>query len=295
MNDSTALYKVFLERFKRLATDHPEWFRNMLSNIFTMREIGNKTHGDLAEIAITEFIVQFMGDEYSCEHVGKKNYRSKKKEEDIVITEKRTKKEIPVSLKAYGDGALQLSTDKNNCLFPKLEQFGNEITDKQTIQHILQSHEFVSLDHMNVMPLIYREKDKLCSIMVFDFDKMKAETARIFRVNVHERYDIKKKIIVPYKSRKHPIYVFLDNDGGYICEVRYGGADNNGLQRGLWTNTKNALPYFKSLVNDKDNGWISYKENKDLVKLFRLALNSTQQGHVEANVLLQKDIDKQKA
>ena len=30
-------------------------------------------------------------------------------------------------------------------------------------------------------------------------------------------------------------------DHEYICEVRYGGASANALQRGLWTNTKNGL------------------------------------------------------
>ena len=35
---------------------------NTLSNIFTMRLIGNKTHGDLAEIGMAEFINQFMYD-----------------------------------------------------------------------------------------------------------------------------------------------------------------------------------------------------------------------------------------
>ena len=40
------------------------------------------------------------------------------------------------------------------------------------------------------------------------------------------------------KGRKHPVYRFYDDAGGYVCEVRYGGADANALQRGLWTHTK---------------------------------------------------------
>lgn len=72
-----------------------------------------------------------------------------------------------------------------------------------------------------------------------------------------------------------------------ICEVRYGSATANALQRGFWTHTKNAIDYFESLTN----GWISYEHNLTLVQLFRLALNSTEEGHKNANVILQTDID----
>ena len=81
--------------------------------------------------------------------------------------------------------------------------------------------------------------------------------------------------------------MFLDREGRYICEVRYGGATANALQRGFWTHTKNAVNYFESLTN----GWISYEHNLTLVHLFRLALNSTEVGHKNANIILQTDID----
>ena len=55
-------YKDFKERFKLLVGKHRHLVVNTLSNIFTMRLIGNKTHGDLAEIGIAEFINQFMYD-----------------------------------------------------------------------------------------------------------------------------------------------------------------------------------------------------------------------------------------
>ena len=54
------------------------------------------------------------------------------------------------------------------------------------------------------------------------------------------------------KNRKHPVYIFLDSDGKYIAEVRYGNATSNALQRGLWTHTKKALPFFDSITN----GWV---------------------------------------
>jgi hypothetical protein len=57
-----AAYKDFTARFKPLIGKNPHLITTTLSNIFTMRLIGNKTHGDLAEIAIAEFINRFMYD-----------------------------------------------------------------------------------------------------------------------------------------------------------------------------------------------------------------------------------------
>lgn len=91
-------------------------------------------------------------------------------------------------------------------------------------------------------------------------------------------------------GRMHPVYKFVDSHGQYVCEVRYGGATANALQRGLWTHTKNALPYFESLTN----GWIDYSHNLTLVKLFGLALVASESGHKAANLLLQNDIDQLK-
>ena len=106
-------YIDFTTRLKLLASKYPDLVTMTLSNIFTMRLIGNKTHGDLAEIAIAEFINQYMYDFRSI-HVGKDLYRAKSQEEDIKIINEISKAEFPVSLKAYGDGPLQLS----NCRLP---------------------------------------------------------------------------------------------------------------------------------------------------------------------------------
>ncbi|MBS1647369.1 MAG: hypothetical protein JST67_08510 [Bacteroidetes bacterium] len=43
-------YEDFKRRFKLLASKERDLVVNTLSNIFTMRLVGNKTHGDLAEI-----------------------------------------------------------------------------------------------------------------------------------------------------------------------------------------------------------------------------------------------------
>ena len=278
-------YKDFKDRFKLLASEHRHLVVNTLSNIFTMRLIGNKTHGDLAEIGIAEFINQFMYD-FKSIHVGKDLFRSKEREEDIVIINKITKLEFPVSLKAYGDGPLQLSTDSDQKMFPYLVNQGKSIKDKNKIAEIFNSPAFLDFNKINVMPLIYNEKEKRCNIMIFDHEKAKKETARI--VFIGKGRSLTKRSAG--KARIHPIFVFLNNKNNYICEVRYGGASANALQRGLWTQTKNALGYFDSITN----GWIDYSHNHTLVKLFSLALNSTEESHKEANVLLQKDIDKLK-
>ncbi|GHT13194.1 hypothetical protein AGMMS4956_08990 [Bacteroidia bacterium] len=269
-------YNEFKQRFKLLVSKERHLVVNTLSNIFTMRLIGNKTHGDLAEIGIAEFINQFMYD-FKSIHVGKDLFRAKEHEEDIVIINELSKAEIPVSLKAYGDGPLQLSTDKEQNLFPYLQQQGKSITNKTKINKIFASDFFCNALTINVMPLIYNETDKRCNIMIFDHEKAVRETAKIVYVSEGN-------------GRKHPIYLFLDSADKYICEVRYGGASANALQRGLWTHTKNALNFFDSITN----GWIDYSHNHALVKLFSLALNATPLGHEEANIVLQKDIDKLK-
>lgn len=64
----TPTFKDFTDRFQVHARKSPDLITNTLSNIFTMRIIGNKTHGDMAEIGIAEFIDQFMDDYGSKRH-----------------------------------------------------------------------------------------------------------------------------------------------------------------------------------------------------------------------------------
>lgn len=86
------------------------------------------------------------------------------------------------------------------------------------------------------------------------------------------------------------MYRFYDDVGDYVCEVRYGDAAANALQRGLWTRTKNALKYFHSLTN----GWIDYSDNLVLVQLFSHALVATAKGHKSALKKIKEDIEEQK-
>ena len=265
-------YKDFTSRFKLLISKHPDLITITLSNIFTMRLIGNKTHGDLAEIAIAEFINQYMYD-FTSVHVGKDLYRAKTHEEDIKIINEITKAEFPVSLKAYGDGPLQLSTDRDFRMFPRLEREPEEVRGKKKIQKIFHDPAFAEFRNINVLPLIYDEKKQRCNILVFDYDRAMNQTARIARE-------------VAGRGRRHPVYRFYDADGDYVCEVRYGDAAANALQRGLWTHTKNGFKYFDSITN----GWIDYSHNLILVKLFSHALISSSAGHESALEKIKEDI-----
>jgi hypothetical protein len=266
-------YKDFTERLKLFIGKHPALITTTLSNIFTMRLVGNKTHGDLAEIAIAEFINQYMYD-FKSLHVGKDLYRAKSREEDITITNEITKEKFPVSLKAYGDGPLQLSTDKNSLMYPRLMKEGDIIVkDRKRINDIFADPAFSVFSQVNVLPLIYDERKQKCNILVFDYEVAREQTAKIERT--HEG-----------SGRKHPVFRFYDDKDDYICEVRYGDAAANALQRGLWTNTRNALRHFDSITN----GWVSYSHNIVLVQLFSHALVSSDSGHAAALIEIKKDI-----
>lgn len=241
-----------------------------------MRLIGNKTHGDLAEIAIAEFINQYMYDFRSI-HVGKDLYRAKSYEEDIKVINEITKAEFPVSLKAYGDGPLQLSTDKYSRMFSRLKKEKSKITSSSKIKEILSDTAFTDFDSINVLPLIYDEKKQRCNILVFDYELAKEKTVLIKRLDKG-------------RGRKHPVYRFYDTQEDYICEVRYGGASANALQRGLWTHTRNGIKYFDSITN----GWIDYSHNLVLVKLFSHALVSSSNGHSLALEKIKEDIEQLK-
>lgn len=268
---SKKAYQDFTKRFGLLIKKHPTLITMTLSNIFTMRLIGNKTHGDLAEIAISEFINQYMYD-FKSIHVGKDLYRAKSKEEDITVENEVTNEKFPISLKAYGDGPLQLSTDKNFQMYPLLESYG-VIDNTDNIKELLNCNAFSCFSGINVLSLIYDEKKQRCNIMVFDAELAKNSTVLIKKESEGS-------------GRKHPVYRFFDKDNQYICEVRYGGKSENALQRGLWTDTKKAFPYFNSVTN----GWIDYSHNHILVHLFSHALISSSKGHEIALAEIKQDI-----
>jgi len=276
MKTAKEAYLDFIKRLTHLIRKNPHLITVTLSNIFTMRLIGNKTHGDLAEIAISEFVNQYMYD-FKSAHVGKDLYRAKEHEEDIRVTNEIHNIDFTISLKAYGDGPLQLSTDKNFKMFPRLKKDGKSIKGRKAISAIFDDPAFGEFGNINVLPLIYDERKKQCNIMVFDFVRARASTREI-------------QLEEDGKGRTHPVFRFYNENKEYICEVRYGDAHANALQRGLWTNTKNAINYFNSVTG----GWIDYSDNLLLVKLFSHALVSTTDGHEKALELLKADIQAQK-
>lgn len=276
MNSSQEAFSDFIKRLTHLISKNPHLIKVTLSNIFTIRLIGNKTHGDLAEIAISEFVNQYMYD-FKSTHVGKDLYRAKEHEEDILIKNEIHNVDFTISLKAYGDGPLQLSTDRDFKMFPRLAKEGKLISGRRTIASIFADPAFGEFGNINVLPLIYAEKQKRCNIMVFDFGQAQANT---YQIRLEEKGS----------GRRHPVYRFYDKDANYICEVRYGDQRANALQRGLWTNTKNAPGYFNSVTG----GWIDYSDNFILVKLFSHALVSTAKGHEGALRILEADIRAQK-
>ena len=211
-------------------------------------------------------------------HVGKDLYRAKTREEDISVISEITNAEIPVSLKAYGVGPLQLSTDKEFGMFPRLEREGAEMRGRTAVQRVLDDPAFADFRQTNVLPLIYDEKNQRCNIMLFDYERAMNDTERITRIESG-------------RGRKHPVYRFCNAGGDYICEVRYGGAAANALQRGLWTHTRNGAGYFDSLTG----GWIGYSHNLTLVNLFSHALVSSEVGHGAALDSVKEDISRMKA
>ena len=200
-------YNNFIQRLKLAIQKNPSLIVTTLSNIFSMRLIGNKTHGDLAEIAISEFINQYMYD-YKSIHVGKDLFRAKSKEEDVKIIDEISHQEFQISLKAYGIGPLQLSTDKNYLMYPRLEQEkSSKITDQALISSIFSDPAFKVFDEVNILPLIYNENVKRCNIMVFDYDKAKRNVKYIIKTTSG-------------RGRKHPVYTFIDGKSNMF--VKYG-------------------------------------------------------------------------
>lgn len=269
-NTETTPYLTFISQLKELAASNPEVLSNLLRNILSMREIGNKTHGDIAEVAITNFINTFMSEEFEAKHVGKANFRSKSKEEDIEIVELMSKSTFAVSLKVYGKGPLQLSTDKKSMMFQRLEMEQPLVKNHEKVKKILNSSSFENIKDLNVLAVIYDEKKMLAKLMTFDFNQATEAAHKIVKIEPGTM------------NRKHPVYHFLDADDQYLFEVRYGKADANALQRGLWTNTNRNTSSFFSVTQD----WIKYTINDSLVELisslFVLKENNHEELHTRA-------------
>ncbi len=257
-------FDKFLIKFVESFSGKDPIIFSVLGNVFSMRIIGNKTHGDLAEIALTEYINQFVGG-YSAKHTGKEKFRAKEFEEGIKVIETNTKEEIPISIKTYGFGPLQLSTNKDGSMFSILQSIiGKKATnDAEKIKEVLSNKCFKDFGFVNVLPLIYNEKEMAFKVIIFDLQKAYSSVKKI-------KFFPPRKI---GKKKTFPIYKFFSNKNEYIFEVRYGGAKANALQRGMWTHTENAEPFFKELLAG------GYKINEPLIRLISKILVSRKDAH----------------
>ncbi len=258
------MFEEFLNDFAKSFAGKDPMISKVLANVFSMRIIGNKTHGDLAEIALTEYINDYVPG-YTAKHTGKEHFRAKQGEEDIQVTQTSSGEMIPISIKTYGVGPLQLSTNKTSSMFTHLSEIvGNRtVTSGDEIRAIVESEAFADFDSVNVLPLIYDEKRQSFRIQIFDLAKAYASVKSV-------------KFLEPRKlgtKMTFPIYKFYGENDQYIFEVRYGGAGANALQRGMWTHTVNASPFFRELLSD------TYAINESLVRLIAKMLVSTEATH----------------
>lgn len=266
----TSPFDKFLVKFTESFQGEKPIISSVMANVFSMRVIGNKTHGDLAEIALTEYINEYV-DGYTAKHTGKEKFRAKEYEEDISVTEESTKKTIPISLKAYGSGPLQLSTNKDGSMFKRLEKFvrKGEITDASKIKSILEHPSFANIKRINILPLIYKERKEKDG-------KLKGGSFKMIIFDIAKAYESARKItyVGPGKrGRKHPVYRFFTDSDEYIFEIRYGYTMANALQRGMWTHTKNASSYFRIILSG------SYEINEPLINLMSKILNCSKEKH----------------
>jgi len=155
-------------------------------------------------------------------------------------------------------------------MFQFLRGQPNQVAELSQIRTILSSDAFADFRQINVLPLIYDEKRMRCNIMVFDAERAINSVRSI-------------TLVTAGRGRKHPVYRFANESGGYICEVRYGDQAANALQRGLWTHTKNAFGYFSSLT-----GWIQYGINSTVIDLVGAALIANEPEQRAALELLEE-------
>lgn len=266
-------FDTFLDSFAESFKEKEFVIHDVLANVFSMRIIGNKTHGDLAEIALTEYINQHV-DGFSAKHTGKEKFRAKESEEDIRVKNLKTSDDIPISIKTYGSGPLQLSTNKDSSMFTYLQKHigEQEISDKKEIKEVLSQPCFADFSEVNVLPLTYNESKMAFKVIVFDLKKA-YESVR------HINFIAPRKL---GKKKTFPIYKFYDKDKNYIFEVRYGDAKANALQRGMWTHTENAKPFFRKLLSG------TYTINEPLINLVSKILAAPKSKHEEILKLFPK-------
>jgi len=249
------------KRFMNITERELRIFDNLVPNAEDAHKIGN-IHGYLLEPGMARYI----NDEFKipARAVGKSWYRdSVLHENDIIIAD--TDKDLDeyelthspprgasgFSLKFYGYGHVQLSTDKESLMRTECEKYGEQdIRDKSLIDRILSSEPFVNFRTLHTLIVCVNRKDKTYGLLKFDDAKAFSEVDNI-------KYT---------RAVKYSTYDFCKGDR-LIFWVRYGGKGSNALQRGPWSDTKKAEEYFAKLID-----WRRYYDNGTFVDFLTNAL-----------------------
>jgi hypothetical protein len=289
-----------------------EKLSNMIERVLSLRELGNKLHGDSLEVGLNGII----NDEtkFKSVHVGKEFFRSGlasdliigKRIEDIneyqsllrelkvdsigmlrelslkyglVYTNKNdTKIKIcdllmskiskidieSLSLKCYGEGPLQLSTNPTSSLIDAcLYYVSDGIKTNQNLPlSILESDAFISLrlSSEKILAVVYNELALTYSITLIDIDDILSNVSKIIYTPKIKREN----------SFTYEIVKFYDNNDQYLFEVRYGKKDANALQRGLWTKTSGREnKSFDYIIKNK-----KYSKNIEFLNKFAKLISS---------------------
>lgn len=266
-----------LDRLAIARAENQPTFDAPFINALSMREFGNKTHGDMLEIAFVELLNSELFPDIAARHVGKERYRADGAEEDVLAWFVRTPdNRLDLSLKAYGSGDLQLATNSNGSMSLLLTSLVGDTpnvsatTNRALIARILASPPFAEFRaNTNTIAAIYTEQEltiaSLRELADFDTDGMgKRElqsrlveqgieplnrSFQIMSFNTTEAFNSVVRISYQLgeggRGTARPRWRFYDREGVRIMEVRYGRAGANALQRGLWTHTVNANSYFR--------------------------------------------------
>ena len=219
-----------IKKFEKLFESAVKKDSNFLSNIHSLSNLGSNPRGAIAELALVNFINMHIAG-YKCEHVGVSVGRKKGHTEDIVVYKENSSIKFEYSVKTYEGNGCQISTDKDNYLFPTLESIYNN-TNNDVIDDSKFLDNFISSDNNvfneNVMLISFDTKNNVAEISKFDAEKF-----------INEVKYIKRK-----KARKHTHWIVYNKDDKVMADIHYGGKTANAFQRGIWTSNKN---YFKSL------------------------------------------------
>ena len=88
-----------LDRLAMARAENQPTFDAPFINALSMREFGNKTHGDMLEIAFVELLNSELFPDIAARHVGKERYRADGAEEDVLAWFVNSDNRLDLSLK----------------------------------------------------------------------------------------------------------------------------------------------------------------------------------------------------